>query len=69
MIMEVTIRLEDQDIDCAKRLTGIQDVQQLLPFVLKRFSQLEAGVQLARMGGTMPDFEIPPRRRPDDPVE
>ena len=68
MIMQVNIQLDERDIERARKLTGIHDVQQLLPEVLKRFSQLEAAVRLARMGGTMPDFEIPPRRRPDDPL-
>jgi hypothetical protein len=69
MIMEVTIHLEERDVDLARRLTGIHDVHKLLPFVLQRFSQLEAGIQLARAGGTDPTFEVPPRRRPDDPID
>ena len=39
MIMQVNIQLDEQDIDRARRLTGIEDVQELLPEVLKRFSQ------------------------------
>ena len=69
MIMELRIHLDEQDVQRARQLTGIEDPQQLLAFVLRRFSQLEAGVQLARMRGIDPDFEVPPRRRPDDPVD
>jgi hypothetical protein len=68
MIMELRIQLEERDIERARVLTGIQDPQELLPYVLKRFSQLEAGAQLAKMRGIDPTFEVPPRRRPDDPV-
>lgn len=69
MIMEFRIQLDETDVKRAQMLSGITDPQQLLSFVLRRYSQLEAGVQLARMGGTAPDFEIPPRRRPGDPME
>jgi hypothetical protein len=67
MVMQVNIQLDEQDIDRARRLTGIEDVQELLPEVLKRFSQQETAMRLVRMGGTMPGFQIPPRRRPEDP--
>jgi hypothetical protein len=67
VIMQVSIQLDERDIDRARRLTGIEDVQQLLPEVLRRFSQQEAAMRLIRMGGTMPDLQIPPRRRPEDP--
>ena len=67
MIMQVNNQLDEQDIDRARRLTGIEDVQELLPEVLKRFSQQETAMRLIRMGGTMPNFQIPPRRTPEDP--
>lgn len=69
MIMEVRIQLDEADVKRAQMLTGINDPQQLLSFILKRFAQLEAGVQLAKMRGIDPNFEVPPRRRPDDPVD
>ena len=68
MVMQVNIQLDEQDIDRARRLTGIEDVQELLPEVLKRFSQQETAMRLIRMGGTMPNLQIPPRRRPEDPL-
>jgi hypothetical protein len=67
MIMQVNIQLDEQDIDRARRLTGIEDVQKLLSEVLKRLSQQETAMRLIRMGGTMPNLQIPPRRRPEDP--
>ena len=67
MIMQVNIQLDEQDIDRARRLTGIEDVQELLPEVLKRFSQQETAMRLIHMGGTMPNIQISPRRRPEDP--
>jgi hypothetical protein len=67
MIMQVNIQLDEQDIDRTRRLTGIEDVQKLLSEVLKRLSQQETAMRLIRMGGTMPNLQIPPRRRPEDP--
>ena len=69
MIMQVNIQVDEADVRRAQLLTGINDPEQLLHFVLRRFAQLEAGVQAARMRGIDPNFEVPPRRRPDDPVE
>jgi hypothetical protein len=69
MVMEIHIQVDEADLRKAQSLTGIMDHQQLLQFVLKRFAQLESGVQAARMRGVDPGFEVPPRRRPDDPVK
>ena len=66
MIMQVNIQLDEREVDRARRLTGIEDVQQLLPEVLRRFAHLEAAMRLIRLGGSMPDFKAPPRQRPGD---
>jgi hypothetical protein len=69
MIMDIQLRLDEGDMKRAQLLTGISDPQQLVAFVLRRFAQLEAGAQAAKMRGADPNFEVPPRRRPDEPVD
>lgn len=69
MVMDIHIQLDESDVRKAQSLTGITDPQQLLQFVLRRFAQLEAGVQAAKMRGIDPTFEVPPRRMPDEPME
>lgn len=68
MIMDIHIQVDEADLRRAQALTGITDPQQLLAFVLKRFAQLESGVKAAKMRGIDPSFEVPPRRRPDEPA-
>lgn len=50
--------------DNAQRLSGIDDRSKLIEAALTALIQREAGRQLALMGGTMPDLEVPPRDRP-----
>lgn len=69
MHMEVRMRLDEADVAKASRLTGITDPEQLVRHALRRFVQLEAMGELARMRGTDPGFTIPPRRRPEMPPE
>ena len=47
----------------AHKISGIDDRELLMEAALRLLIQREAGRQLAEMGGTMPDFEVPPRRR------
>ena len=48
----------------ARELTGITDREALIDQALRLLIAREAGIRLARLGGTMPDFEAPPRERP-----
>lgn len=48
----------------AREITGIQDHDQLLEAALTSLIRREAARQLSAMGGTMPDFTVPPRERP-----
>ena len=48
----------------AKELTGIADANALIREALRALIAREAGLRLIRLGGTMPDLEIPPRERP-----
>jgi|GEM_PF-773701 len=49
----------------AHELTGISDREALIDAALRLLIAREAGLRLARLGGTMPDFKAPPRRRFD----
>ena len=48
----------------ASELTGIEDRDKLTEAALLALMHREASRQLAAMGGTMPEFEVPPRERP-----
>lgn len=48
----------------ASRLSGIEDRDALIEAALTALIRREAGKQLIAMGGTMPDFTVPPRERP-----
>jgi hypothetical protein len=47
----------------ARELSGISDREALVREALRVFVAREAGMRLARLGGTMPGFKAPPRRR------
>ena len=51
-------------LDRARELTGITDRDALILEALRLLVAREAGLRLARLGGTMPDLEAPPRQRP-----
>ena len=63
--MRTTVALDDELVARAEELTGIKEKPALLREALTALVQREAGRRLARLGGTMPDFEVPARRRPD----
>jgi hypothetical protein len=47
----------------AMELTGIDDRDRLMSEALRALVEREAARRLARLGGTIPDLEAPPRRR------
>lgn len=48
----------------AAELSGIETREELERRAVTTFIHLEAGRQLAALGGTMPDIQVPPRERP-----
>ncbi|HYJ83234.1 MAG TPA: type II toxin-antitoxin system VapB family antitoxin [Allosphingosinicella sp.] len=50
-------------IEEAGQLLGIRDRGEVVREALRAVIQREAGRRLAALGGTMPDFKAPPRRR------
>lgn len=61
--MRTTINLDDELIAEAQRLTGIRERTALVHEGLRLLIQREAARRLARLGGSAPDIEVPPRRR------
>lgn len=61
--MRATVNLDDDLLAEARELTSIHSKTELARWALKALVEREAALALAEMGGTAPDFEVPPRRR------
>lgn len=61
--MRSTINLDDALLEKARSLTGTQETAALLRQALETLVRVESGKRLIALGGTMPDFEGPPRKR------
>jgi Arc/MetJ family transcription regulator len=61
--MRTTITIDDELLADAQEYTGIKEKTALVREALTALVQREAARRLARMGGTMPDLVVPPRRR------
>lgn len=60
--MRVTNNLDDDLLATAARLMGITGRTPLIRECLKALVAFESARQLALLGGSQPDFEMPPRR-------
>ena len=65
MHMRTTVILDDELLDQAKEETGIREKTALLHAGLKSLIAQAASRRLARLGGTQPELESIPRRRPE----
>jgi Arc/MetJ family transcription regulator len=63
--MRTTLNLDDALLAEARRLTGQEERTALVNEGLRALIQRESARRLAALGGTEPDLEAPPRRRPD----
>ena len=63
--MRTTITIDDDLLARASILTGITDRTPLIRESLKAIIARESARRLALLGGSMPDFESTPRRRPE----
>ena len=61
--MRTTITLDDDLLARASMLTGIANRTLLIRESLKAIIARESARRLALLGGSMPDFELAPRRR------
>ena len=63
--MRTTINLDDDLLATASRLTGITDRTPLIRESLKAIIARESARRLALLGGSMPELQLTPRRRPE----
>ena len=61
--MRTTINLDDDLLEEARKLSGIDERTSLLREALRALIQRESARRLARLGGSQPEMELPPRRR------
>ena len=62
--MRTTLALDDELLAQAQAYTGVKEKSALVREALKALVEREAARRLARLGGSAPDLEAPPRRRP-----
>lgn len=62
--MRTTLTLDDELLDRAQKFTGLNEKTALVREALKALIERESARRLALLGGTMPEFEMAPRRRP-----
>ena len=67
--MRTTLALDDDLLDRAQALTGVQEKSALVREALRALIERESARRLARLGGSDPDFVLPPRRRPTDGLD
>jgi len=62
--MRTTLALDDELVSRAQDLTGLSEKSSLVREALKALIERESARRLARLGGSEPGLELPPRRRP-----
>ena len=63
--MRTTINLDDALFNEAQRVTGLRERTALIREGLKALIERESARRLARLGGSEPQLERVPRRRPE----
>jgi Arc/MetJ family transcription regulator len=61
--MRTTINLDDELIREAQRLTGVKERTALVREALRALIERESARRLARLAGSDPELQAPPRRR------
>ena len=62
--MQTTINIDDELIHEAQRLTGVSGRTAIINEGLRALIQRESARRLAKLGGSEPALQVPPRRRP-----
>lgn len=65
--MRTTLNLDDDLLEKAVKLTGIEERAALVREAMKALIERESARRLARLGGTQPDLRPVPRRQ-DEPA-
>jgi Arc/MetJ family transcription regulator len=63
--MRTTIALDDDLVAEAQAITGLMNKSALVREALKALIARESARRLALLGGTEPELNVAPRRRPD----
>jgi Arc/MetJ family transcription regulator len=61
--MRTTVTIDDELLKDALEFSGIKEKSAVINEALRWFVAREAGKRLAKLGGSAPDIEAPPRRR------
>ena len=61
--MRTTVNIDDELLEDAKRLTGIEGTTALVREALRTLVERESARRLAKLGGTQPQLKPVPRRR------
>jgi Arc/MetJ family transcription regulator len=61
--MRTTVNINDELLAKARDYTGEKEKTKLLHLGLEALIQREVANRLVALGGTMPDLDVPPRRR------
>ena len=62
--MRTTRAFDDELVAKAQAFTGLTEKSSLVREALKALIERESARRLARLGGSEPSLEVPPRRRP-----
>lgn len=62
--MRTTLALDDDLVERAQELTGLNEKAALVREALKALIARESAMRLALLGGSEPNAKAPPRRRP-----
>lgn len=62
--MRTTLAIDDELLAKAQALTGVKEKSGLVREALKALIERESARRLARLGGSEPELDAPPRRRP-----
>jgi Arc/MetJ family transcription regulator len=62
--MRTTLALDDELAAKAQAFTGLKQKSSLVREALKALIERESARRLARLGGSEPEMDSPPRRRP-----
>jgi Arc/MetJ family transcription regulator len=63
--MRTTLALDDELVAKAQAFTGLREKSSLVREALKALIERESARRLAQLGGTEPDANLAPRRRPE----
>jgi Arc/MetJ family transcription regulator len=61
--MRTTVTIDHELLKDALEFSGIKEKSAVINEALRWFVAREAGKRLAKLGGSAPDIEAPPRRR------